>query len=329
MKQIVLARHAMATRFEFVLQGEDEVHLRAAGEEALAEIERLEDQLSFFRPASEISHVNARAAREPVPVSPGTFRLLREALEVSRLTDGAFDITIAPLMQCWGFMGGAGRPPEAAALAAAREVVGYQHVHLDPARCTVRFDRPGVLIDLGAIGKGFAIETAAEVLREAGVERALIHGGTSTVQAIGAPHGEPAWQVAVESGPAGHAGPSLAEVPLVDEALSVSAIWGKFFRDEERVRGHVLDPRTGFPAGETVLAALTEASAMRTDALSTALLVGGNAVEARVRTAFPAARWLTARPQPDGLHVTGSGITPHQSLLPQWQIGTASPPGGL
>src|SRR5437763_2712409 len=103
-----LARHAMATRFELLLPGEDQVRLRAVGEEALDEIERVEAQLSFYRPSSEISNLNARAAREPVVVDPRLFRLLQRAQALSEATEGAFDITVAPWMCCWGFGGGSG-----------------------------------------------------------------------------------------------------------------------------------------------------------------------------------------------------------------------------
>lgn len=103
MATVTLARNAMATRFEIVLHGENPVSLRAAGEEALGEIERLEAQLSLFRPSSEIAHLNVRAAREAVRVTPALFALLRQAQVLTEETDGAFDITIGPLVRCWGF----------------------------------------------------------------------------------------------------------------------------------------------------------------------------------------------------------------------------------
>src|SRR3954468_11195994 len=101
----------MATRFEILLPGDNAVSLRAAGEEALNEIDRLEAQLSLFKPTSEISHVNARAAREPIRVTPAVFGLLQHAQRLTEETGGAFDVTIAPLVRCWGFMGGSGRLP--------------------------------------------------------------------------------------------------------------------------------------------------------------------------------------------------------------------------
>jgi len=125
---VTLARHAMATRFEIVLHGQNAVALRAAGEEALDEIDRLEAQLSFFRSSSEITHLNARAAREPVRVTPALFDLLEHASKLSAETGGAFDVTIAPLVRCWGFMGGSGRPPGNDEITAALAKVGMQFV---------------------------------------------------------------------------------------------------------------------------------------------------------------------------------------------------------
>ena len=193
----------MATRFEILLHGQNEAALRAAGEEALDEVDRLEAQLSLYRPTSEIARVNALAARQAVRVSPPVFRLLELAQRLHRETRGAFDIALGPLVRCWGFMGGNGSMPEPAPLAGARALAGMRHVRLDAADCSVRFDREGVMIDLGAIGKGCAIDCAARILRESGVASALLHGGTSTTYALGAPPGAEAWQVAVAASP-GH-----------------------------------------------------------------------------------------------------------------------------
>ena len=158
-----VARNAMATRFEILLHGAKEAALRAAGEEALDEVERLEAQLSLYRPASEIARVNALAARQAVRVSPPVFELLKKAQQLHEETGGAFDITIGPLVRCWGFMGGQGHLPAPEELAAARALVGMCHVRLDGDDFSVRFDRAGVMIDLGAIGKGHAIDCAARL----------------------------------------------------------------------------------------------------------------------------------------------------------------------
>jgi thiamine biosynthesis lipoprotein len=274
MPRLTLARHAMNTRFELVLHGDNPVLLRAAGEAALEEVGRIECQMSLFNPTSEIARVNALASREPVRVSPEVFALLTKAQQLSRETNGTFDITMAPLLRCWGLLGrNDGRVPTDEELSAARGVCGMSLVELDASRFTVRFQREGVILDLGAIGKGYGVEQAMEILRESGVEVALLHGGTSTVAAIGQPPYEPAWTVAVEVPGQGQP----LRIPLRDEALSVSAVSGKSFAAHGQTLGHVLDPRSGRPVAGAHMAAVVLPSATETDALSTALLVGGAA----------------------------------------------------
>jgi len=289
MQTVTLARHAMATRFELVLHGNDPLALRAAGEEALDEIDRLENRLSLYRPGSEIAQLNARAAREPVRVSPELLALLEHARQLHVETGGAFDITVAPLVRCWGFMGSSGKMPAAEEVAAALACVGMQHVQLDLQARSVRFTRQGVMLDLGAIGKGYAVARAAEILRDAGVTSALIHGGTSTVCAIGQPPDAEYWKIAIEQPPGRKGVPDQWPNPfqLRDEAMSVSAIWGRSFEVDGKLLGHVIDPRTGQPVNRALLAAVVLPSATETDALSTALLVlgtGGQAAISNLRT---------------------------------------------
>jgi len=277
---VILSVNAMATRFEIVLCGAERSRLRAAGEEALAEIAALDRQLSFYSPHSEISLMNARASREPVKIEPRLFQLLQAARDLTQSTEGAFDITIAPLMEAWGLAGGDGHVPTSDQLELAMQLVGIELIHLDDDHCTVRFEREGVKIDLGAIGKGYAIDRAVEILQDSGVESALIHGGTSTIYAIGTvPDGRP-WRVAVSDPPSGGESPERRELDLQDCSLSVSAPHGKSFERDGQVYGHVIDPRTGRPTRATRLAAVWGPSATVTDALSTALLVlGGSGLD--------------------------------------------------
>jgi thiamine biosynthesis lipoprotein len=306
MEMLKAACNAMATRFELVLHGENQVALRAAADEAIHEIERLHAQLSLYSPSSEVSYINARAATQPVQVEPRLFALLLTARRIWAETNGAFDITVAPLIRCWGFMRGSGAFPAPEALTEARALVGMQHLDLDERRFRVRFARPGMMIDLGSIGKGYALEVAAETLVEAGIQSALIHGGTSTVCGIGAPPGEEGWKVAVEAPPAlsdgGHgtgerdARPPAAVVTLNDDALSVSAVHGKCFEANGKLYGHVIDPRTGIPAQGALLAAVGLKSATETDAFSTALLLGGVAEHDRIAGLRPEMRSLVVEP---------------------------------
>lgn len=273
---VLLARQAMATRFELLLPGRATASRRAIAEEALDEIERVEQWLSLYRPDSEIAAVNARASYEPVKVSAPVFALLKHAMRLYQETGGAFDIAIGSLIKCWGFGGGHGALPSRNALASARRSAGFNHVLLNEKEQTIFYQRPGVQIDMGAIGKGFAIERAVARLHEAGIATALLHGGTSSVVALGHPPDAMAWNIAIENPKSrSPGGTPLAVIGLRDESLSVSAVWGKSFLHQGKIYGHVIDPRTGCPVAHSLLAAVVLPDATEADAFSTAMLVGG------------------------------------------------------
>ena len=280
----------MGTRFELVFNGADETFLLAAGEEALREIARLERQLSLYRDDSDLAEINARAAYEPVRVEPRLFRFIERAIRLSEATGGAFDFTVAPLMQAWGFIGGEGNLPEPETLEWARSVVGVSHLVLDEANYTVAFDKPGVRLDFGAIGKGYAIDAAAEILRDHEIESALLHGGTSSVYAIGSPPDTAAWKIALQN-PLDESAP-FAIVNLKNAALSVSAPHNKNFVSDGKRYGHILNPRTGLPAFGNSLAALVTPTATDGDALSTALLADGEDALPRIAAFLPEAQIL-------------------------------------
>ena len=271
MQTVRLALHAMSTRFELVIQGNDDVMLRAAGEEALAEIKRLHQELSFYDPRSVVSHINRNASKIPVKVHPKLYALLKTADDVHGKTNGAFDVTVGPLMQCWGFIQDSGGWPEESARKEALEKTGMDQIVLDDPTCTIAFKRDGMAIDLGAIGKGYAIEEAAELLRECGITSALLHGGTSTMAAMGAPSStEDGWPIGIaDSQNQTH---TLTTLTLCDKAFSVSAPHGKAFQKENKTWGHVIDPRIGYPVQGATLSAVSHDSATVCDAVSTALL---------------------------------------------------------
>jgi len=285
---VYLAVEAMATRFELVLplappaECDQQPRLRTIGEEALAEIVRLESRLSCYRSTSEITWINAHAGRRSVKVEPVLFGLLRRCLALSDATDGAFDVTVGPLMRAWNFVGASGALPSPEALADARARVGHQFVALNGRTRTIRFRRPRMSIDLGSAGKGYAIDAAIQILRHHGVTSALLHGGTSSVHALGAPPGADAWLVGWSS-PAGRS----HTFSLRDGALSVSAVHGKAFVSDGEVYGHVIDPRSGAPTRSAAAAAVTGPSSFECDALSTALLVLGPQWLPALRTRFP------------------------------------------
>ena len=286
---ITLAYHGMGTRFELALDGKPDTYLQSAGEEAIREIARIESRLSLYRENSDLCEINRLAATRPVQLDDEMFAFLSTAKEICRTTEGCFDMTVAPLSRVWGFVGGSGVMPNANAVATAREVLGMHHLEFDESERTVRFLKPGVELDPGAIGKGYALDRAAEILRELDVPIALIHGGTSSVVAMGAPDGEEGWRVAIARPPTLPGEGDLAVHSLRDTTLSVSAPHTKSFTINGEVYGHVLDPRTGEPAKTCHLATVICPSAMLGDALSTALLVGGIELFRKLQDKMPGA----------------------------------------
>src|SRR5512143_3078003 len=178
--------------------GPDAGALPAIVAEGLDEIDRVDRLMSNYRRDSPLSRLNRDAGSGPVKVEPELLDFLAECLRWSRESDGAFDITVGPLMKAWGFFRDDGRVPGGDELRRVLEVVGYRHVALDREAGTVRFDRPGVELDLGGIGKGYAVDRVVELLRRRGVTSALVNLGGSSVYGLGAPPGKEACEIAVQ-----------------------------------------------------------------------------------------------------------------------------------
>jgi thiamine biosynthesis lipoprotein len=233
------SRAAMGTTFSIYLYCSDREQADAAFNVAFDEIERIEEALSNYRPTSELSRINRLAAKHPVTTDPEIFRLLQTSFDYSRRTEGAFDITVGPLMRAWGFFRASGRFPSDAELARARSSVGWSKVDLDPAHRTVKFLRTGMELDPGGIGKGYAVDQVVKVLREAGISSALVDAGSSTLYALGAPPGKDGWKVLVPR-PADRVH-AISEVLLRDNSLSTSGSYEKFFRLNGRTYCHIID----------------------------------------------------------------------------------------
>jgi thiamine biosynthesis lipoprotein len=278
-----LGRPAMACRFEITLPSELERHLDAA-QAALDQVDRLEDQLSIFRPTSELSLINQEAAARPVPVEADLLALLRRCRELHALTGGAFDITSTPLSRVWGFLRREGRVPSAEELAEARAAVGMEQVHLADDG-TVRFARAGVSLNLGSIGKGYALDRVAEGLRVSGVSTALLAAGSSSVLAVGSGPGGHGYEVGLRD-PRDHQR-RLGTVRLAGSALGVSGVGEQSFAADGRRFGHIIDPRTGWPVEGRLYVAVVAPDAALADALATAFFVGGRGVAERYVSAHP------------------------------------------
>ncbi len=269
-------RPAMGSAFEVRLPVTTPGALGRA-EAALDRIDELEAQLTIYRSDSELSRLNSTAHLRPIEVSPNLFALLWLADELSREVEGAYDVATGSLSNAWGFIKGPRRVPDDETLAAARASSGREHVRLDPERCTVAFDRAGIILNLGSIGKGYAIDEALGVLKRGGRGvSALIHGGQSSVAALGRRPGERDGRTSVAlRDPRGGPEP-LGTIRFKNRALGTSGSAFQQFEINGRTYGHIIDPRTGAPcvpwaASLTVLAP----TAALADAVSTALFVAG------------------------------------------------------
>jgi thiamine biosynthesis lipoprotein len=264
---------------------------------ALDVVEALEDQLTVYRDDSEVSRLNASAHLGPITVEAGLFGLLERAIAISRETGGAYDVTSGALSLAWGFTKGPKRVPDPATWLEARARTGSNHLILDPLRKTVAFDCPGIIINLGSIGKGHAIDRAVDVIRAHWwPTTALIHGGRSSLYALGSPPDDfgGRWQIALRD-------PFFPEVPLGtihlrNRGMGTSGSSFQRFEANGRVYGHILDPRIGEPAADgpasvTVLAP----TAAEADALSTAFYLLGPE---------GSAPFLASRPEVGALFVT-------------------------
>lgn len=276
-----LKRRAMACEFEVVLNAKQYDNGMEAAIAALDVIEEIEGQLTYFRPTSQLSRINLTAADEPVSIEPGLFSLLQLAQKVNEETAGAYDITATPLWEAWGFSQRAGRVPSREEMAQARQTVGGHLMLLDAEHNTVRLLKEGVRLNLASIGKGYALDQAANVLLSAGVDDFLLHGGQSSVLARGtaglsvatAGRVSAGWSIGLRN-PLKR-GTQLGEVWLRDRALSTSGAAFQSFRYRGRRYGHVLDPRTGWPAEGVVQATALACTAALAEALSTAFYVMG------------------------------------------------------
>ncbi len=266
-------RSAMGTRFDLYLYASGPERFNELFEAAYGEVKRVEKNLSTYDPTSELSRINAQAAEAPVRTDPEVFGLLREAVQFSRRTDGAFDPTVGPLVEAWGFFREQGRVPSDERLARARGQTGWAKLALDSTRRTVHFEADSLKVDLGAVGKGYALDRVTALLRRQGVEAALVGMGTSTFYAIGAPPDADGWLIRVPSPVADSA--TVARVRLRNEALSTSGGDEQQFTLDGRTYSHLLDPRTGRPVQGRLQTTVVAPRATDSDALSTALFVLG------------------------------------------------------
>ena len=259
----------MGTRVSVELWADDEVRGRGLVDEVMREYRRIDDAMSTYKPDSEISLVNARAAESPVAISDELFGLVERSLELSQASGGAFDITYDSVGYLYDFR--ARQRPTDAQIEERLGAVDYRHVVLDRERRTIFFTTAGVRINLGGIAKGWVVERAAAMLRERGVQHALLNAGGDT-RVLGDRRGEP-WIVGIRH-------PRVADevvtrLPLIDEAISTSGDYERYFEENGRRYHHILNPATGRPTEGILTVTVIGPDGTLTDGLDTAIFVLG------------------------------------------------------
>ena len=299
---IRLSRKAMAGEFEICLPVAIAGEATAAALEALDLVQAIERQLSFFQPQSDISTINRAAADAAVEVEPRLFALLQAAMQLWRESGGAYDLTATPLWEAWGFARRAGAIPSPEQLAEAQTLVGGQWIELDESHGTIRLLRRGVRLNLGSIGKGYAVDRAVEHLLAAGVSDFLVHGSYSSVAARGFADASSKLEAASDPAAADHDHGYMVPDMLPgsaaghgrsasrtrcgtsaawDRSNSTAGPWARRGRSSNRsaiaggAYGHILDPRTGRPAEGVHSVVVMAPTAAEADALSTAFYVMG------------------------------------------------------
>jgi thiamine biosynthesis lipoprotein len=259
---------------------------------------RVDSLMSNWTTTSEVARLNREAAAGPTPVEPEVATVLDASLRLWRESDGAFDITVEPLVRAWGFLGGPRRVPTDEEVAAAFKRVGARQLHFDAAARTLSYDNDGVKIDLGGIAKGYAVDVAADSLRVHGITDALVDL-TGNMVALGSPAGSKQWRIGIRD-PRDRM-THFARIRLSGEAISTSGKYEQFVAANGKTYGHIMDPRTGWPAEGLISVTVVAPTALDADAWDTPLFVLGAAVAKRKAKERDLIAVVLVEPGPNGI----------------------------
>lgn len=257
---------------------------KKAGAIVFSEVSRIEQLLSRYIESSEISRLN-RSGR--LKVSPDTFYVIKRSKEFWQITGGAFDITVGPLIDLWGFKNQAYTVPAQRKIRSALKLIGSDKIILDENNCMVEFKLPGMKIDLGGIAKGYALDQAVKKLKENNINSCLINAG-GQVYALGKRSGRP-WKVGIKNG---RGSDIHGRLEIKDRSISTSGDYEQFFSSDGKRYSHILDPKTGYPASSGLVSVTVAApSGIEADALSTSAFILGKEGAAGLAKQFPKARF--------------------------------------
>ena len=312
-------KYAMGTVFEVVAYGESSQEVSAAIDAAFNEATRLDDIMSDYKPESDLSRLNRTAHFQVQPVSPDLYRVIKESLVYSRLSGGKFDITVGPLVDYWKSVMRGERSESSAEEKKLRSCTGYEKITLLPSD-RIEFHSSCLRIDLGAIGKGYAVDRMAEILRSHGITAAFINAGGSTIYGMGSPPQTAGWRVRLRD-PSGKNAP---EVLLKDNSVSTSEQTAPDLLGGSKA-GHIIDPETGEPVKTSAAVSALAATGTASDALSTTLLLLGPDRGASLvkSTATTAAIWITAAGKTETAS-SGPRISINENVGPDVAAGSAA-----
>ncbi|MFA5255394.1 MAG: FAD:protein FMN transferase [Candidatus Omnitrophota bacterium] len=246
---------------------------RDAINKAFEEINRIENIYSVYKYDSEISRINRLRKNERLQITDGVFNLIDKTLDYSEKTNGAFDITVKPLVDLWAAAGKANRPPDDHELKRALGRVGYKNIALDKSARTIYFKKEGMGIDLGGAAKGYATDRAIRILEENGIDNALVNSG-GDMYCLGKRSARELWRVGVQH--PRDRNRLFLEIRLKDKAIDTSGDYERYFVIDGKRYSHIIDPRTGYPIGDNVVSASVIApDSAAADMLATAMCVLG------------------------------------------------------
>ncbi|HXV13672.1 MAG TPA: FAD:protein FMN transferase [Candidatus Krumholzibacteria bacterium] len=284
---------------------------------SLLTLHRVDSLMSNWTQTSEVARINREAGAREVVVHPDVASVLALAQGVTRATDGAMDITVEPVVRLWGFLGGTRRVPTQAEITKALASVGPDKLRFDPARAAVRFTNPDTKIDLGGIAKGYGVDRVVSILRAAGATNALVDLSGNMV-ALGDAPGKKGWSVGIRD-PSGRR-PHLGTIRLHDEAISTSGSYEQFVDAAGKRYGHIIDPRTGWPAEGIVSVTVVSATATLCDAWDTGLFVLGSEKARGLARTHDEFSIVVVEPRPDGGYV----VWVEESLRSRFEIESGS-----
>jgi FAD:protein FMN transferase len=303
--EIKYSRVLMGTVVDITIIGDDEAQLNSAAEAAFAEIKRLEGLMSHYKEGSDVGKINAAAGKDAVPVSNETFEVIEAALEISRLSNGAFDVTMGALGKVWHFTKDDGQvlmPPSKEKVKTILKLVDYRKIILDTKSRAVKLAKEGMKINLGGVAKGYITGRAAEVLKKKGVKKGIIHAGGDMVvfnESDDSPH-----IIGIQD--PRNKDNTIGTIKISNAAIASSGDYERFFIKDRKRYHHIMDPSTGFPADKSMAVTIAAKNPTFADALSTAVFILGPIDGMKLIEKLPDVEGLII--SADGTKIVSSGL---------------------